>query len=176
MREFYHYTSRYHLPVILYDGYLKLTESNLRLEEEMYKPVVWLTSAEVLSAYALGLNGGIANKTEIKITLRESNNYKNWTIWSHDNRIKKSWANRLASGRNPNNWYICEQPIQLTKETVLKIENVITGEVLLDTENDKLICECEVLELPTTSGISIKTALLGDRPLQVGDKINFTLS
>ena len=49
MREFYHYTSRYHLPVILYDGYLKLTESNLRQEEEMYKPVVWLTSAEVLS-------------------------------------------------------------------------------------------------------------------------------
>lgn len=176
MRQFYHYTSKYHLPIILHDGYLKLTESNLRMDLEMYKPVVWLTNSEVLSAYSLGLNGSMVDKQEIKITLSDSPNYKNWTIWSHDNRIKKSVANRLTSGRNPNNWYVCEQPVQLTKETVLKIENVVTGEVLLDVANDKLVCECEVIELPTASGLSIKTVLLGDRPLQVGDKVSFTLN
>lgn len=51
----------------------------------------------------------------------------------------------------------------------------MTGEVLLDVANDKLVCECEVVEIPDPV-ISIKTALLGDRPLQVGDKVDFTLS
>lgn len=175
MRQFYHYTSKYHLPIILHDGFLKLTESNLRMDVEMYKPVVWFTNNEVLSAYSLGLNGTIVDKQEIKITLSDSPNYKNWTIWSHDNRIKKSVVTRLTSGRNPNNWYICEQPVYLTKDTVLKIENVVTGEVLLDVADNKLHCECEVVEIPEI-GISIKDVLLGDRPLQIGDKVNFTLS
>lgn len=45
-KPLYHFTCAYHLPQILQDGYLKLTESNLRYPEKMYKPVVWLTTSE----------------------------------------------------------------------------------------------------------------------------------
>lgn len=141
----YHFTSRYHLPVIFDWGYLKLTESNLlhpiNLEDivlpkparELYKPVVWLTRDA--APVGLGLLGSIVDKTEIRITLRKRDHYEPWVLWSHKNRINKPWAKKLERGNNPNGWYISEQIIPLDSNEVVKIENTKTGETIIDIDN-----------------------------------------
>jgi len=131
-RVMYHYTSTYHLPMILEDGFLKPTESNLRADIENVKNVVWLTDLYEPTPYGLGLVGSIVDKSEIRITITRSKKYKFWKVWSRQNKINKEWAKILEKDRNPNNWYISEKPIPI--DDFIMIENVKTGEVLWKKE------------------------------------------
>jgi hypothetical protein len=180
----YHFTSRYHLPLILKDGFLKLTESNLKEpmpgqkianvfdSDDLYKPVVWLSRSANAGNCAV-LSAGV-DKSEILITLRERTHYQNWTLWSKTNRIKNSWAKRLTSAYNPNSWYVSEIAVPLTGNEVLKIENTKTGEIYIDVEAGKLSCRC-ILEKPLGIPADIFDAMIGDRDLKEGDFVEFTL-
>ena len=121
----YHYTSIHHLPGILHLGYLKLTESNLRLDREMFRPVVWLTDSISVSGH--GLEGSIADKHEIRIALNCKPDYQLWSAWSKDNRIDKAVARALSEGNNSSSWWISEKPIPCSE--FLSIENTRTGEI-----------------------------------------------
>ena len=180
----YHFTSRYHLPLILKDGYLMLTESNLREPEagrkfanvfdskDLYKPVVWLSRSADAGNFAV-LSASV-DKSEILITLRERAHYQNWTIWSKNNRIKNSWAKRLTRANNPNSWYVSETVVPLTKDEVLKIENTKTGEVYIDIEAEKQSCSFK-FEKPPGFPEDIIEAMIGDRDLKIGDDVEFSL-
>jgi len=144
----YHFTSKYHLPLIMKDGFLMLTESNLKEpvpgkkignvfdSKDLYKPVVWLS--RTADANNCAVMSASVDKSEILITLRERPHYQNWTIWSKENRIKTSWAKRLTGRYNPNSWYVSESVIPLTSDEVIKIENTKTGEVYIDVDAGKL--------------------------------------
>ena len=180
----YHFTSRYHLPLILKDGFLMLTESNLREPEpgqkianvfnndNLYKPVVWLS--RTADAGNCAVMSASVDKSEILITLRERTHYQNWTIWSKNNRIKSSWAKRLTRAYNPNSWYVSEQIVPLTKDEVIKIENIKTGEIYIDVEAGKLSCCCTLEKAPGFPA-EILTAMIGSRDLKEGDVVEFTL-
>lgn len=120
MALLYHYTSTYHLQKILESGYLKLTESNLRFKEEMYKPCVWLTNSA--SPEGHGLEGSILNKKAVRIVINMSTKHKKWKKWSRKNNINDQWADILEKNRNANSWYICESTIPV--EDFVRIENV----------------------------------------------------
>lgn len=180
----YHFTSRYHLPLILHDGFLMLTESNLREPipgkkianvfdtTDLHKPVVWLSRTADAENCAV-LSAGV-DKSEVLITLRERAHYKNWTIWSKDNRIKNSWAKKLTSAYNPNSWYISEAAIPLTGDEVIKIENTKTAEVYIDIEAGKRTYRC-TLERPPGLPIDVYEAMIAGRGLKEGDVVEFTL-
>ena len=180
----YHFTSRYHLPLILNDGFLNLTESNLREplpgqktanifdSKDLYKPVVWLS--RTADAGNCAVMSASVDKSEILITLREREHYQNWTIWSKSNRIKNSWAKRLTSAYNPNSWYVSETVIPLTSDEVIKIENTKTGEIYIDVESGKRFCRCTV-EKPHGFPTDIFEAMIGDRDLKDGDVVEFAI-
>lgn len=77
--RYYHYTSKVHVTNILKSGHLKLTESNLKPDVEMYKPVVWLTTKAIPNDLELGLNGSVVDKTEVKIIVKPQKHFKTWT-------------------------------------------------------------------------------------------------
>jgi hypothetical protein len=180
----YHFTSRYHLPLILKDGFLNLTESNLKEPASgneaanifdingLYKPVVWLSRTADAGNCAV-LSAGV-DKSEILITLRERVHYQNWTIWSSNNRIKKSWAKKLTGAYNPNSWYVSETTIPLTSAEVIKIENTKTAEVYIDAASGKRSYSC-TLEKPSNLPRDIFEAMIDGRGLKEGDLVEFTL-
>ena len=162
MKELYHYTSRFHLPMILKAGYLKLTESNLREPppeereqlrqgnyssldksvEELYKPVVWLTNS--IEPIKMGLDGGVFNKGEIRFTLKAREQYEKWKTWSRENRIKEKWAEIMERNYNSESWYISESVIPITSDEIIRVENTVTGEILIDAEAGKKTYKCTV--------------------------------
>ena len=153
----YHYTSKFQLPLILKDGYLKLTNSNLKPPapkesqqiqrgdyssldknaEDLYKPVVWLTDNS--SPLNMGLDGSVFNKKEIKFTFKMREHYEKWDIWSRKNQIDKKWAESLQRGKDSDSWYISESIIPITGDEIIQIENTITGEMLIDIEAGVLL-------------------------------------
>lgn len=176
----YHYTSRYHLPMIMKSGFLQLTESNLieaktykeampKELSQLYKPVVWLTTTK--TAQGNGLEKSMLNKYEIRITLRKREHYENWVLWSKNNRIKSSWAKRLSSVGNPNSWYVSEKIIPLTAEEVLRIENTITGEIIIDVENG-IRNYTQQVEKPTSIPMYAYKQFLNNR-VELGEIIEF---
>jgi hypothetical protein len=140
----YHYTSSFHLPMILSTGYLKLTESNLKepkntrieygivVDDTMnYKPVVWLSDCKI--PYGLGLDGSAVNKSEIRITIPKKEHYQYWLGWANRNRVNKKWQNVfISSTPNYKSWYVSEKIILL--DDFLLIENTITGELIWSKE------------------------------------------
>lgn len=138
----YHFTSTYHLMMILETGFLKLTPSGLKetknprivngklIDDNMdYKPVVWLTDSD--QPLGLGLEGSTVDKSEIRITLLKKENYKYWLGWANNNLMNKKWQKEfIASTPQYKTWYVSEQVIPLND--VLKIENLKTGKIILD--------------------------------------------
>ena len=196
----YHYTSRFHLPLILKDGFLKLTESNLRkpsrkereeierqLEliaqgelspdydsgKSLYKPVVWLT--DVATPIPLGMETEGFNKHEIKIALRMQRHYESWDSWSKRQGIEVSWAKIIEKGYNADTWFVSERPIPLTAKELLKIENVITGEVMLDLEAGVRQYNCVVGPARGTMHIHFYNEWLGEHGLKKGDIVEVSL-
>lgn len=166
--------------MIMKSGFLQVTESNLiepknyqdalpKELSQLYKPVVWLTTTE--TAKGNGLEGGCLNKYEIRITLRKRDSYENWTLWSKNNRIKSSWAKKLSRVGNPNSWYISEKIIPLSAEEVLKIENTVTGEVIIDVENGMRDYTMQV-EKPSSMPMFVYKEFLNNR-VDVGEIIEF---
>ena len=172
MRKLYHFTSTYHLPLILNSGFLDLTESNLKQDEIGYKPVVWLTRND--TPHGHGLEGCSLNKHEVRITINEQEHYENWHIWSRNNRIKTSWAKRLERGYNSTSWYVSESIIPLNIDNLLKIENTITGEILIDVTADVTKCQLEVTK-PAKMPSSIFQEDYGNTGIEIGDIINFSV-
>lgn len=125
----YHYTAKYHLPSILNSGHLKLTESNLRFDVEMYKPVVWLTNQKEPETFGLGLSGSIVDKTEIRIHVKKkpTPTIKTWEQYSAKNKMNPEWKKAFIEGRKPETWFISTKEIPL--KDILLIENRYTGEI-----------------------------------------------
>ena len=136
----YHYTSLYHLEMILKDGYLKLTNSNLiepkdaHIENgnvvsstDSYKPVVWFSSLfDFDKAGDCGLSGSIVDKTEVAIHIDTADfplfPFYKWTDWAIKNNIEKAWFETLK--RTAPLWdtfYVCESKIALPKKECIII-------------------------------------------------------
>lgn len=133
MKVLYHYTSTFHLPQIFQSKFLKLTESNLRLDKTMYKPVVWLTT--VLEPTGQGLEGSIVDKTEVRITVEHKEKYKYWKVWSRKNKIPKIWADSLERNQKPETWWVSTEEIPF--EDIIMIENRYTGEIYYENPKYK---------------------------------------
>lgn len=147
----YHHTSLAHLKIIEKCGYLKTTESNLlpsspgtqRLEPQVdddgevyglilrddncgYKPVVWLTSQEIPDANSLGLYGTPrADKTEVTIVLPYQNRFIKWRDFADANKMDAKWRYDFEKGRQPNTWYVCRTPIDLSDATEIRINKPV---------------------------------------------------
>lgn len=131
----YHFTSRQQLDWILEDGYLKLTPSNLKepkhikkvIDErgvityadptDFYKPVVWLTENPEPKARENGLSD---IKTEVRITVKKTDDFKEWDTWALKNGIKVDWYKRLTAGCDHNSWWI--STVIIPKADFIKIE------------------------------------------------------
>lgn len=75
----FHYTSLFHLPQILEDGYLDVTESNASMTETNAAPdVVWLTNNPG-AAKETSLDGGGISKKQVRIEVNVSaTRYRQW--------------------------------------------------------------------------------------------------
>ncbi len=136
----YHYTCIEYVPQIMKNG-LKLTPSNLKQpinlrivngtligDTDYYKPVVWFSDSD--SPERNGLDGSIFNKKAIRITVVKTDEYKFWNIWAKQNHMDKRWKKALSEGYNYQSWFVIERPVLV--EEIVKIENIITGEVLYE--------------------------------------------
>lgn len=176
----YHFTSRFHIPLILRDGFLRVTDSNLT-DDPTYKQVVWLTrstngegnvpNASVAAFY--GFHG--PNKEEIRITLNKRNSYAPWVLWSKNNRMKTKLVKLMGrGGTRPHDWYVSEKEIPLNDEEVVRIENMVTGEMLIDIDAGIRTCRIEVANI---EGIREKVieSYLTDRNLGLDEIIEFSI-
>ena len=189
----YHYTSRFQLPLILKDGYLKLTESNLKEPapkesqqikqgnyssldkdaKDLYKPVVWLTNNS--QPLNMGLDGSVFNKKEIKFTLKAREHYEKWEKWSKKNSINEKWAEALQRGKDSDSWYISESIIPITSDEIIRIENTITGEIFIDIEAGKKTYNCVVERARGIVPIPVYDEFIGKSGLKKGDIVEITL-
>lgn len=140
-KEFlYHYTCKQHVNSILKEG-LRLSPSNLLVpinmrvvggslvsDTDWYKPVVWFSDS--ISPERNGLDGSIFDKKEICITVEKTSEYKFWNVWANQNHIDKRWKKALKDGYNYLSWFVIERPVEV--EEIVRIENVVTGEVLYE--------------------------------------------
>ena len=195
----YHYTSRFQLPLILKAGFLKLTESNLRepsrKEREetnkkwelfqrgehapfstndgpLYKPVVWLTN--MTDPTPLESEFTPKNRFCIRITLRMKPDYVHWMEWSRKQGINLSWAKRFEEGFNAESWFISTQPIFLTVNELLKVENTVTGEIMLDFDTGVRQYECAVEPARGLMPIHHYYDWIGKHGLKKGDVVEFS--
>lgn len=148
MKVLYHYTSTYHLPKIMKSEYLKLTDSNLKInfdDEEselkrlqkynegtlkLYKPVVWLTDSEIPNVEDLGLYSALVDKTSVRITVRKRPYHKKWTKWAKENNIDTKTFIVLKKSGNYKSWWVSEHIIKT--DDFLKVENLKTGEIYFE--------------------------------------------
>ena len=188
MEVLYHFTSRHHLPLILKDGYLKLTESNLKQPsqevihklqrgeanvKDLYRPVVWLTSSP--NPDNMGLTGSSFNKSEIRFTLKKREHYEKWSTWSRENRIKDSWAESLKRGYDSDSWYVSESAVPITGDEIVRIENIVSGEVLIDIASGKRAYRCVVERARGIVPIPVYDDFIGRWGLQKGDTVDISL-
>jgi hypothetical protein len=202
----YHYTSTLNLPLILKDGFLELTDSNLhgpKTEEKKYllqrmmliqqglsspdlynaeykarfplfKPVVWLTDIANDPQVGLEVSTGGKGKKEIKISLKALPHYKAWTSWSRKQGIDKKFVYSLEKGQNPDSWYISTERISLTSNELLKIENTITGEVILDIDAGIREYICTVGPAGDWGPTKFYDEYLAEHGLKQGDTFTFS--
>ena len=178
----YHFTSRFHIPLILKDRFLRVTDSNLKEDDVMYKQVVWLTRSidgkgNVPDGATHGFSG--PNKEEIRITLKKRNCYEPWVLWSKDNRMSTKRIKLISRGTMPHDWYVSENEISLTVEEVVRIENMTTGEVLIDVEAGIRTCRIDVADiLANIKDVREDTAIkeyYADRDLGLEEIVEFSI-
>lgn len=128
MNGLYHYTSKFHLPLILKSGYLKLTQGILN------DNVVWLTTD---TADGHGLEASCVDKKEIKFILKDIHviswkDYREKIIQGEDKELKQEWADILEIDTKYNTWYLSEYILPLF--LVKAIENTKTGKKITLSE------------------------------------------
>lgn len=134
--KLYHFTSMRHFEFIVRSGVIKLSPSNLRMDDDTlhsepiiidgeivgtqyvdkYKnhhPVVWLTSNPDAPADGTGLS---ADKTEVRISFDTANcgvTFLKWTDFLKKYNGKPEYYTRLKKngGSDWKNWYVCETEI-----------------------------------------------------------------
>lgn len=121
----YHYTSEMHLPAILSDGGLRLTESNIDFMGNG-PGVVWLTD----TASGDG-NGVYGFKSQVRITVRPGSRTFWWPEWSREQGIEDFWYESLdtASGGGPGageHWWV--STAQIPRRDFLKVEVLRDGQ------------------------------------------------
>lgn len=115
---FYHFTSRRHLPVILTDGLLKPTESNVSPDEaHAGPPVVWLLDLPEIPVDSHGLRmpeGVDLDKTEVRFEVNVPAIH--WLDWEWTSMMDRQWREiiiRVGGGeRAADHWYVWPAPIK----------------------------------------------------------------
>lgn len=115
--KLYHFTSEFHLPLIMSDGFLKLTESNigsprsdlLPYGEHIGPDVVWLT--DLPEASTLGIDDSFFNKLKVRFTVEIE--AESWQKFAKRHNINRKWYRILdeTGGFTAKNWFISEKPI-----------------------------------------------------------------
>lgn len=107
----FHYTSLFHLPQILEDGYLKVTESNASMTKlHAAADVVWLTN-NPSSGTEESLNGATFSKKQVRFELNvPAIRYRQW---AKNHNVSPKLVQRLnyTGGGQANNWYVIERLI-----------------------------------------------------------------
>jgi hypothetical protein len=108
----YHYTSHDHLPYILYEGMLTVTESNISKEREHAGPdVVWLTTDPDVSRGS-GLENPKHDKFAVRFTVEvDRRAVHKWRDWARSHGIAADWMETLASLGGSASWRVIERPI-----------------------------------------------------------------
>lgn len=82
------------------------------------KPVVWFTSDANARAEKHGLYGSCEDKTEFRIGLTKTDEFKSWKDFAHENNADAKWKRQIEKGRRPKTWYVHEGPIDLYGKSV----------------------------------------------------------
>ena len=125
----YHFTSTHHLPKILEDGRLKVTESNLsRTRVHAGPDVVWLTS-DPMPASQEWAGGSQVDKAEIRFTVRvPAQQAGKWRKWARAHGIDPGWARALTVAGDSGSWYVIERAVPAAEWA--EIANMRTGELI----------------------------------------------
>lgn len=129
----YHYTSRLHLPFILADGYLKVTDNMTRMDRPVLQPgVVWLLDEDESGANA---DNGLSDmKHEIRFTLEiPRSRVHPWMQWNvQKSRMNNEWREAMVSAGGgyirAKHWWVTTS--RVPKTDWVEIRNMRTGEDL----------------------------------------------
>ena len=138
----YHHTGFGHLRMIVEDGFLKRTASNLlpvdkateRYEpiydkqgnicgdrhtskSDSYKPVVWLTTEERVIPFEMGLT---SEKTRVTFVFRFSPRFVPWKDFADANKMNPAWRHTFEQGRKPKTWYVCQSNINISEAVEIR--------------------------------------------------------
>lgn len=140
--KLWHWTSRHHLPKILRDGYLDLTESNLIAPGDLTRsdvPVCWFLDVPLLGNSPHGLTGSMVDKSEIRIAVDVPHAWSRaWLPWAEALGIERSWLDALVNvggGRQAaERWWVTTRRVD--KSLWLAVENAYSGEKYHFTGSD----------------------------------------
>jgi hypothetical protein len=116
--KLYHYTSQHHLPYILRDGHLKVTESNIGSPLPTMEPsgmrvgpdVVWFSTHGAPDANDLGLVSTSVDKTKVRFTVNVKD-AEPWCSFADRHEINPEWRDIIEEGRAPKSWYVVERNV-----------------------------------------------------------------
>jgi hypothetical protein len=157
----FHYTSQYHLPLIVQVGGLKLVESNVDLAKPHAAPdVVWLTTDVWPQQGWMNLPShlqGILDKGRIRITVNVGNFHLHpWRIWATEQAEKLGIDPRKAkierdaleaAGGDGGDWFVCEREV-MWQEWV-RIEDTVSGQVLWCQSQEQIDAEMMDIQYDT---------------------------
>jgi hypothetical protein len=124
----WHYTSTYHLPLILESGVLMTTESNASPDATHAAPdVVWLLDTPELGGFGHGLlvSFKTVDKTEVRFQVDAPDAWvRPWRDWIAMNAGDRAWIGALADTAGgpeaTRHWVVCLRPIP--RDRWLRIE------------------------------------------------------
>jgi hypothetical protein len=111
--KLFHYTSAMHLPHILEDGFLEVTESNIDIKQPHAGPdVVWLTVDPLLFRKdAEWAHGTAVDKLAVRFAVNVSDAV-HWPKFAARHKMKRQWYVQLArAGGDPSTWYVVPRRI-----------------------------------------------------------------
>jgi hypothetical protein len=114
----YHFTSMIHLPSIMKDGHLKLTESNIGSPSPKMRPhgthrgpdVVWLTEEPHPTKTNIDAMGTPKGEVRITVEIPQSDLYR-WNSWAPAFGIQPDWYDLLSLYGDPDTWWLTEREI-----------------------------------------------------------------